>query len=187
MSYFIYLPAANSSFNFVQDDFYSMIPFQGDAGSTRIYPHQEIYMEPIFGNSQVNFIEMPIQCEQNLHTVSSTEHYSREEVQTKEAKKREKNLHKEIESAKKNSESNLINHFFSYFNSREKSERTVDGCISLLSKVESHKEKLLYLFYNAIHVINARRGRKYVNRKILNALFTPEELLRAVPELKEKI
>lgn len=41
-------------------------------------------------------------------------------------RKREKNPEKEIESAKKNGESNLINHFFSFFSNREKSEGVVE-------------------------------------------------------------
>lgn len=35
--------------------------------------------------------------------------------------------------------------------------------------------------------MNQRRGRKYVNRKILLSMFETEELLKAVPEIKEKI
>jgi hypothetical protein len=35
--------------------------------------------------------------------------------------------------------------------------------------------------------MNSRRGRKYVNRKILLSFFTPEELERTISEIKEKI
>jgi hypothetical protein len=86
-------------------------------------------------------------------------------------RRRERNWEKEIESAKKNSESNLINHFFSYFNSREKSEKMVESCIASVNKIDSHKEKLLHLFYNTIHVMNNRRGRGYVSKKNLLHLF----------------
>lgn len=64
----------------------------------------------------------------------------------------------------------------------------MEACItSINSEKDSHKEKLLHLFYNTIHVVNARRGRRYVNKKNLLSLFEPEELLRAVPEIKERI
>lgn len=102
-------------------------------------------------------------------------------------KKRLKSNEKEIESAKKNSESNLINHFFSFFSNREKSEKTVLQCIDTLSTQDCPKEKLVHLFYNTIHVLNSRRGRKYINKKILISLFEPEKLLKTIPEIKEKL
>lgn len=86
-------------------------------------------------------------------------------------KKRLKNNDKEIESAKKNSESNLINHFFSFFSNREKSEKNILLCISTLTTKDCPKEKLVQLFYSTIHVLNSRRGRKYINKKILISLF----------------
>lgn len=64
----------------------------------------------------------------------------------------------------------------------------VEACItSVNNQKESHKEKLLHLFFNTIHVVNARRGRRYVNKKSLLSLFEPEELLKTVPEIKERI
>jgi hypothetical protein len=43
-------------------------------------------------------------------------------------------VEKEIESAKKNGESNIINHLYSFFNSYEKSEIIVDRAIEMLGK-----------------------------------------------------
>lgn len=74
-----------------------------------------------------------------------------------------------------------MNHFFSFFSSREKSEKTLDFCIDSLNKDESQKEKLVHLFYNSIQVLNVRRGRKYVNRNIFKTLFDPEEMANTIP------
>lgn len=46
-------------------------------------------------------------------------------------------MEKELESAKKNSESNIINQLYSFFNSFEKSEIIVERAIKLLSKNEN--------------------------------------------------
>jgi hypothetical protein len=83
-------------------------------------------------------------------------------------------LEKEIISAKKNSESNLINQFYSFFSSRDKSERVVEKCCKMLKKTPSEVERILPLFYMAIRYINAKRGRKYVNAAMLLKFFSPE-------------
>lgn len=99
----------------------------------------------------------------------------------------EKTLEKEIISAKKNSESNLINQFYSFFGSREKSERIVEKCCLLQKKTPEESEKILTLFYTAIRFINAKRGRKYVNGAMLLKFFTPEEFGSYLEDLKDKI
>ena len=99
----------------------------------------------------------------------------------------EKTLEKEIISAKKNSESNLINQFYSFFGSREKSERIVEKCCLLQKKTLEEAEKILPLFYTAIRFINAKRGRKYVNAAMLLKFFTPEEFGGYLEDLKDKI
>ena len=99
----------------------------------------------------------------------------------------EKTLEKEIISAKKNSQSNLINQFYSFFGSREKSERIVEKCCLLQKKTLQQSEKILPLFYMAIRYINAKRGRKYVNATMLLKFFTPEEFGSYLQEFTEKI
>jgi len=84
----------------------------------------------------------------------------------------EKTLEKEILSAKKNSESNIINQFYSFFGSREKSERIVARCCNLMSKSNEQIEKILPIFYTTIRFINAKRGRKYVNVSLFLKFFT---------------
>jgi hypothetical protein len=60
-------------------------------------------------------------------------------------------------------------------------------CIGFLGGEVIRKEKLLHLFFNTIQVMNKRRGRMYVNKKILNSLFNEQLLIKAIPEIKEKI
>ena len=56
-------------------------------------------------------------------------------IEEKKVKKiRRKNVEKQVESAKKNSESNIINHLYSFFNTYEKSEVVVDRAIEMLGK-----------------------------------------------------
>ena len=50
---------------------------------------------------------------------------------------RRRNVDKELESAKKNSESNIINQLFSFFSSLGKSEPVVDRAIKFLGKGEA--------------------------------------------------
>jgi hypothetical protein len=99
----------------------------------------------------------------------------------------EKTVEKEILSAKKNSESNIINQFYSFFSSREKSERVVERIGALLGKSEAEMEKILPLFYSAIRFINAKRGRKYVNVASFLKFFTAEEFGEYLGEMREKI
>lgn len=99
----------------------------------------------------------------------------------------EKTLEKEIISAKKNSQSNLINQFFSFFSSREKSERIVERCCLLQKKTLEQAQKILPMFYMAIRFINAKRGRKYVNAAMLLKFFTPEEFGCYLEDMREKI
>jgi hypothetical protein len=57
----------------------------------------------------------------------------------------------------------------------------------MMGSDEKNKEKLLHLFFNTIQVINKRRVRMYVNKKIFNSLFNTELLVQVMPEIKEKI
>ena len=104
-----------------------------------------------------------------------------------EKRRIEKNLEKEIVSARKNSESNLINQFYSFFGSREKSQRVVEKCCCLLGKTEEEVEKILPLFYLAIKTINTKRGRTYVNAASLVKFFTPGEFEGFLPRFGERV
>jgi len=77
-------------------------------------------------------------------------------------------------SAKKNSESNIINQFYSFFGSREKSEKIVERCCKLMGKRPEHLEKIFSLFYFSIRLINSKRGRKYVNVAMFLKFFNPD-------------
>ena len=56
-------------------------------------------------------------------------------IEEKKVKKiRRKNVEKQVESAKKNSESNIINHLYSFFNTYAISEVVVDRAIEMLGK-----------------------------------------------------
>ena len=46
---------------------------------------------------------------------------------------------------------------------------------------------ILPIFYQAIRLINIKRGRKYVNAAMLLKLFTPEQLADYLDELKQQI
>ena len=48
-------------------------------------------------------------------------------------------------------------------------------------------EKILSLFYFFIRLINAKRGRKYVNVAMFLKFFNPEELISYLPEMKDKL
>ena len=48
-------------------------------------------------------------------------------------------------------------------------------------------EKILSLFYFSIRLINAKRGRKYVNVAMFLKFFNPEELVSYLPEMKDKL
>ena len=45
-----------------------------------------------------------------------------------------------------------------------------------MGKASVDVEAIMPLFYNAIRLINVKRGRKYVNAAMLLKLFTSEEL-----------
>jgi hypothetical protein len=92
----------------------------------------------------------------------------------KQKRRIERSTEKEILSAKKNSESNIINQFYSFFSSREKSERIVEKCALLLGKASAQLESILTTFYSTIRFINAKRGRKYVNVSKFVKFFTEE-------------
>jgi len=49
----------------------------------------------------------------------------------------EKTVEKELMSAKKNGESNIINQFYSFFSHAEKSEKVVRRCLGQLGKTAS--------------------------------------------------
>ena len=88
----------------------------------------------------------------------------------------EKTVEKELLSAKKNSESNIINQFYSFFTHAHKSERVLRRCVRQMDKKDSEADLILPIFYNAIRLINAKRGRKYVNAALLVKFFSAEEL-----------
>lgn len=99
---------------------------------------------------------------------------SQDSSEQKKGKKRRTSYEKEIASAKKNSTSNIINHFFSFFNGHEATMFLVKKAISSLHKSSEEGEKIMWLFYNTIKFINVKRGRKYVNSTMLMGYFTPE-------------
>ena len=89
-------------------------------------------------------------------------------------------MDRELVSAKKNSESNIINHFFTYFVLRDCSETVVRRAIRSLGKPEADTERIMTIVYNIIRVINVKRGRKYINKVILCGYFTEEWLLSEI-------
>ena len=89
-------------------------------------------------------------------------------------------MDRELVSAKKNSESNIINHFFTYFVLRECSETVVRRAIDSLGKREVDTERVMTIIYNTIRVINLKRGRKYINKVILCGYFTEDWLLSEI-------
>lgn len=95
MSYFIYLQPSNPSFNYGQEDLYSLIPFQTEPSSQSLYLQKEFYISPTF-STPPNFGEFPHQIESNAPISSSSHHNQEKEQETKEAKKKEKNFQKEI-------------------------------------------------------------------------------------------
>lgn len=90
-------------------------------------------------------------------------------------------------SARKNSESNIINHFFSYFCNRECSEYQLRRTVLSLGRPEEQTEKISAVLYNILKVINLKRGRRYINKIILAAYFSQEGLRRDLPDLVAKI
>ncbi len=56
-----------------------------------------------------------------------------------------------------------------------------------MGKDPTHLEKIFSLFYMAIRLINAKRGRKYVNVAMFLKFFSPEELGCYLPEMQEKL
>lgn len=85
-------------------------------------------------------------------------------------------MERELISAKKNSESNIINHFFTFFTSKEASLQLVSRAFLTLGKIGLDIEKCLTLFYNVMRTVNLRRGRKYINKAILWSYFSEENL-----------
>ena len=99
----------------------------------------------------------------------------------------EKTAEKEQLSAKKNSESNIINQFYSFLTHRHNSEKLLRWCLKKMGKSEEDIDFILPIFYQAIRLINIRRGRKYVNVSMLRKLFTPDRLDDCLDELKQQI
>ena len=100
-------------------------------------------------------------------------------------RKIEKTTEKEQLSAKKNSESNITNQFYSFFTHRHKSEKILHRCLSKMGKTSDEVEASVPLFYHAIRLINIKRGRKYVNTAMLLKLFSPDELSLHLGELTQ--
>ena len=75
MSYFIYLPASNPTFNFCQEELYNIIPFQTDVNSPPLYPQHDLFMTSTFSSPQLNYIEFPLQSDSKTQILSSTEQY----------------------------------------------------------------------------------------------------------------
>ena len=137
--------------------------------------------EPLTKNEPCFTLSTSIPVEEVHNSNSSSER------QPPKKRRSEKTLQKEIISAKKNSESNLINQFYSFFGNPDKSERIVRRCCDLLGKTAEETEQILPLFYMAVRFINSKRGRKYVNAAMLLKFFTAEEFEAYVPEFKEKV
>lgn len=85
-------------------------------------------------------------------------------------------MERELISAKKNSESNIINHFFTFFTAKEASSKLVRRAFLTLGKNGLDIERGITLFYNVVRLINLRRGRKYINKAILWSYFSEENL-----------
>ena len=180
-----------------------------NAGFTPITIDQEggpyfTALSPYYQNSFENInshliswnIQQPDTLRQNQILIPIDNAFQPQEIQNTQlstpespVKKRrsEKTLEKEIVSAKKNSESNLINQFYSFFGSREKSEKVVERCCLLQNKTLADAQKILPLFYMAIRYINAKRGRKYVNAAMLLKFFTPQEFSGYMGDFKDKV
>ena len=119
MSYFIYFPATDGVVP-------SLLPAQSQPNypqpqPTSSYSQYSYYPTLNFGNSQYSIPNyQPTYSQQEYlmgpNTLNASE--AQQPEGPRERKKREKNAEKEIESAKKNGESNIVNHFFSFFSSR---------------------------------------------------------------------
>ena len=119
MSYFIYFPGTEAVLP-------SLIPNQSQQNcpqlpSTDSFTQYNYYPTLSFGNSQYSMPNYQPLYSQQEYMMGPTPLEPSEGLQPegpRERKKRERNAEKEIESAKKNGESNVVNHFFSFFSSR---------------------------------------------------------------------
>lgn len=64
--------------------------------SRSVYSQQEFFIPSTFSSPKLNFIELPHQVDSIAQISSSSEHIQKEELDTKEVKKNEKNFYKEI-------------------------------------------------------------------------------------------
>lgn len=96
-------------------------------------------------------------------------------------------LEKELQSAKKNSESNLVNQLLGFLSSQERSQPIVDRAIGQLGKSLAQVQQLRPIFYNTVRMVNLRRGRKYVNSSSLLACSRPAQLAAFLPQLQDKL
>jgi hypothetical protein len=63
----------------------------------------------------------------------------------------------------------------------------VEKCALLMGKSPQEVDKILTVFYMAMRLINAKRGRKYVNVSMFLKFFTAEEFGEYLGEMKEKV
>ena len=139
MAYYIYLNSGNNSYNPLQQ-------FQGYYCSisslyqtTEDFINSSLYTLPW---TQTEFFKQ----NQNAFTLTNTLSTETTQIittakpvdQEKSKKRAEKTLEKQILSAKKNSQSNIINQLYSFFSSREKSEKIVQTCCVLMKKNPDH-------------------------------------------------
>lgn len=101
------------------------------------------------------------------------------------SKSRKQCLEKELESAKKNSESNLVNQLLAFLNNTQVSQKLVNSAIRRVKRKGCSEQKIRVIFYNVVRLLNLKRGRKYVNRHTLMQYYTPESFLEYVPKIKE--
>lgn len=99
-----------------------------------------------------------------------------EEKKIKIKKRRGIDKEKQLESAKKNSESNIINQFFSYFSCRSQSEEIVEKAILVSVRKIEELQKIISIFYNIMKCMSLQRIKKYVNKKTLLNIFAKENI-----------
>ena len=85
-------------------------------------------------------------------------------------------MHKEVESAKKNCESNLVNQFLSYFSSLSNSSTLIHKALRTMNLEKAliekkHLEQVMAFFYKQVSIVNSRKERRYVNKAFLQNYF----------------
>lgn len=96
-----------------------------------------------------------------------------------------RNHEKNVESARKNGELNIINQFFSFYKNRGKSERAV---ATLLQQCDSPLTPQTFdQVYSVMQLLTSRKGRKYINLNQFLNLFAPDRLREYFPHLEDHL